>query len=43
MPYCAFKRKKMKERLKTAHGVLLEIGFSCALILAGFAVSKLLG
>jgi hypothetical protein len=33
----------MKEKLKTARGVLLEIGFSGALIIAGFAVSALLG
>ena len=33
----------MKETIKTARGVLLEIGFSGALILAGFAVSALLG
>ena len=33
----------MKEKIKTARGVLLEIGFSGALILAGYAVSTLLG
>ena len=33
----------MKETLKAARGVLLEIGFSGALIIAGFAVSALLG
>ena len=33
----------MKERLKTVRGVLLEIGFSGVLILAGYAVSALLG
>jgi hypothetical protein len=33
----------MKQTLKAARGVLLEIGFSGALIIAGFAVSALLG
>ena len=33
----------MKEKLNTARGVLLEIGFSGALIIAGLAVSALLG
>ncbi len=33
----------MKHTLRTARGVLLEIGFSGALIIAGFAVSALLG
>jgi hypothetical protein len=33
----------MKERFKTARGVLFEIGFSGALILAGYAVAALLG
>ena len=33
----------MKNALKAARGVLLEIGFSGALIIAGFAVSALLG
>ena len=33
----------MKEKLKMAQGVALEIGFSGALILAGFAFSALLG
>ena len=33
----------MKNKLKAARGVLLEIGFSGALILAGFALSALLG
>jgi hypothetical protein len=33
----------MREKLKTARGVLLEIGFSGMMILAGFAVSALLG
>lgn len=33
----------MKEKWKTARGVMMEIGFSGALILAGFAVSALLG
>jgi len=33
----------MKEKLKAARGVILEIGFSSALILAGLAVSVLLG
>ena len=33
----------MKEKWKTARGVLLEIGFSSALIIAGLAVSALLG
>jgi hypothetical protein len=33
----------MKNTLKAARGVLLEIGFSGALIIAGFAVSALLG
>ena len=33
----------MKDRINTARGVLLEIGFSSALIIAGLAVSALLG
>jgi len=33
----------MKEKIKTARGVLLEIGFSGVMILAGFAISALLG
>ena len=33
----------MKNTLKAARGVLLEIGFSGALIIAGFVVSALLG
>ena len=33
----------MKKTLKAARGVLLEIGFSGALIIAGLAVSALLG
>jgi hypothetical protein len=33
----------MKQTLKAARGVLLEIGFSGALIIAGLAVSALLG
>jgi hypothetical protein len=33
----------MKHTLKAARGVLLEIGFSGALIIAGLAVSALLG
>lgn len=33
----------MTEKLKTARGVLLEIGFSGVLILAGLVVSALLG
>jgi len=33
----------MKEKLKTVRGVLFEIGFSGALILAGYAVAALLG
>jgi hypothetical protein len=33
----------MKEKLKTVRGVLFELGFSGALILAGFAVAALLG
>ena len=33
----------MKSKLKTVRGVLLEIGFSGALILAGYAVAALLG
>lgn len=33
----------MKDFFKTARGVLLEIGFSSALIAAGLAVAALLG
>ncbi len=33
----------MKEKRNIARGLLLEIGFSGALIIAGFAVSALLG
>lgn len=33
----------MRDKLKTARGVLLEISFSGALIIAGFVVSALLG
>lgn len=33
----------MKDRLRTVRGVLFEIGFSGALILAGYAVAALLG
>lgn len=33
----------MKEKLKTMRGVLFEIGFSSALIAAGYAISTLLG
>lgn len=33
----------MKEKLKTVRGVLFELGFSGALILAGYAVAALLG
>ena len=33
----------MKQTFRTARGVLMEIGFSGALILAGYAVAALLG